>query len=174
ATLWILITVEVLELERVAEDGGIEMSATPSDKAFYPSESSPVSLRRIHEIVAPNLTSQHACTHLAWAFVLSRLTSTACQLKEIPESYRGFLDSMHPHHNRSKERELSHVLMAREAFSQEAGLFQLLLTLLTTSPLFVTSVTWKTGPGSTVTDPNAIVFRFVLKGDNIPMQTILA
>ncbi|KAG2343590.1 hypothetical protein BDR05DRAFT_933045 [Suillus weaverae] len=169
AALWILVTVEVLELERVAEDGGIEITATPSDKTFYPS--SPESLRRIHEIVASNLSSQHACTHLAWAFVLSRLTSKAGQLKEIPESYRGFLDSMHPHHNRSKERELSHVLMARAAFSPEAGLFKLLLTLLTTSPLFVTSVAWKTG--STVTDPNAIAFRSVLKGFVIAMVELV-
>ncbi|KAG2099322.1 nucleoporin subcomplex protein binding to Pom34-domain-containing protein [Suillus cothurnatus] len=169
AALWILVTVEVLELERVAEDGGLEISATPSDKTFYPS--SPESLRRIHEIVTSNLSSQHACTHLAWAFVLSRLTSKAGQLKEIPESYRGFLDSLHPHHNRSKEREPSHVLMARAAFSQEAGLFKLLLTLLTTSPLFVTSVAWKTG--STVTDPNAIAFRSVLKGFVIAMVELV-
>ncbi|KAG1896455.1 uncharacterized protein F5891DRAFT_1053940 [Suillus fuscotomentosus] len=169
AALWILVTVEVLELERVAEDGGIEISATPSDKTFYPS--SPESLRRIHEIVTSNLSSQHACTHLAWAFVLSRLTSKAGQLKETPESYRGFLDSLHPHHNRSKEREPSHVLMARAAFSPEAGLFKLLLTLLTTSPLFVTSVAWKTG--STVTDPNAIAFRSVLKGFVIAMVELV-
>lgn len=162
AALWIVITIEVLELERVAEDGGVELSATPSDKTFY--LSSPESLRRIHEIVTSNLSSQHACTHLAWAFVLSRLTSKADQMKEVPESYRGFLDSLHPHHNRSKEREPSHVLMARAAFSPEAGLFNLLLTLLTTSPLFVTSVAWKTG--STVTDPNAIAFRSVLKGED--------
>jgi nuclear pore complex protein Nup188 len=144
------------------------MSATPSDKVFYPS--SPESLRRIHEIVTSNLSSQAACTHLAWAFVLSRLTSKAGHLKEIPESYRGFLASLHPHHNRSKGREpSSHVLMARAAFSPEAGLFQLLLTLLTTSPLFVTwAIAWKTG--STVTDPNAIAFRSVLKGDNIPLR----
>ncbi|KAG0698694.1 nucleoporin subcomplex protein binding to Pom34-domain-containing protein [Suillus ampliporus] len=169
AALWILVTIEVLELERVAEDGGMELSATPSDKMFYPS--SPESLRRIHEIVTSNLASQYACTHLAWAFVLSRLTSKAGQLKEIPESYRGFLDSLHPHHNRSKEREPSHVLMARAAFSPEAGLFKLLLTLLTTSPLFVTSVAWKTG--STVTDPNAIAFRSVLKGFVIAMVELV-
>ncbi|KAG1877433.1 nucleoporin subcomplex protein binding to Pom34-domain-containing protein [Suillus subluteus] len=162
AALWILVTVEVLELERVAEDGGIEISAT----SFRQN-----SLRRIHEIVTSNLSSQHACTHLAWAFVLSRLTSKAGQLKEIPEPYRRFLDSLHPHHNRSKEREPSHVLMARAAFSPEAGLFKLLLTLLTTSPLFVTSVAWKTG--STVTDPNAIAFRSVLKGFVIAMVELV-
>ncbi|KAG2356946.1 nucleoporin subcomplex protein binding to Pom34-domain-containing protein [Suillus spraguei] len=169
AALWILITVEVLELERVAEDGGMEISATPSDQTFYPS--SPESLRRIHEIVTSNLSSQHACTHLAWAFVLSRLSSKATQLKEIPDTYRGFLDSLHPHHNRSKEREPSHVLMARAAFSPDAGLFKLLLTFLTTSPLFVTSVAWKTG--STVTDPNAIAFRSVLKGFVIAMVELV-
>jgi len=81
AALWILITIEILKLERVAEDGGMEISTTPSDRTFYPS--SPKSLRRIHETVTSNLSSQHACTHLAWAFVLSRLTSKAGQLKEI-------------------------------------------------------------------------------------------
>ncbi|KAG1789311.1 uncharacterized protein HD556DRAFT_820465 [Suillus plorans] len=169
AALWILVAVEVLELERVAEDGGIEISATPSDKTFYPS--SPESLRRIHEILTSNLSGQHARTYLAWAFILSRLTSKAGQLKEIPESYRRFLDSPHLHHNCYKEREPSHVLMARAAFSPEAGLFKLFSTLLTTSPLFVTSVAWKTG--STVTDPNAITFRSVLKGFVIAMVELV-
>ncbi|KAG1805417.1 hypothetical protein EV424DRAFT_1301382, partial [Suillus variegatus] len=89
AALWILVAVEVLELERVAEDGGIEILATPSDKTFYPS--SPESLRQIHEILTSNLSSQRARAYLAWAFILLWLTSKAGQLKEIPESYRGFL-----------------------------------------------------------------------------------
>ncbi|KAG2088377.1 uncharacterized protein F5147DRAFT_789516 [Suillus discolor] len=62
----------------------------------------------IDEIQAFVLLFSPSCTYLAWAFVLSRLTSKAGQLKEIPESYRRFLDSLHPHHNRSKEWEPSH------------------------------------------------------------------
>ncbi|KIJ97273.1 hypothetical protein K443DRAFT_105919, partial [Laccaria amethystina LaAM-08-1] len=44
----------------------------------------------------------------------------------------------------------------------EAGLFNLLGSLLTNSPLFVTAVSWRTG--SSISDPNAVAFRSVLKG----------
>ncbi|KIJ69754.1 hypothetical protein HYDPIDRAFT_120759 [Hydnomerulius pinastri MD-312] len=160
AALWILITIEVLELERVAEPDGLEVSATPADKTFY--TSSPESLKRIHELVSSNSNNQHACTYLGWAFVLSRLTMKVQDMKEVPASYRSFFDSALTASPRGKEREPTHLLMAQTALSNEVGLFKLLQTLLTTSPLFVTAVAWKTG--STVTDPNAIAFRSVLKG----------
>ncbi|KAG9317859.1 hypothetical protein JVU11DRAFT_2087 [Chiua virens] len=160
AGLWMLITIEVLELERVAEPGGIEISATPADKTFY--IASPVSLRRIHELVTSNPGDQYACTYLGWAFVLSRIGAKILDMKEVPDSYRSFYDSTQTHASRGKEREPTQVLMGRVALSNEVGLFKLLHNLLTTSPLFVTAVAWKAG--STVTDPNAIAFRSVLKG----------
>ncbi|KAF9226911.1 hypothetical protein BS17DRAFT_697218 [Gyrodon lividus] len=160
AALWILITIEIMELERVAEPDGIEISATPADKMFY--TSSPDSLKRIHELVTSNSSNQHACTYLAWAFVLSRLATKIQDMKEVPDSYRSFFDSTLAHPTRGKEREPIHVLMGRTALSNGVGLFKLLQTLLTSSPLFVTAVAWKTG--STVSDPNAIAFRSVLKG----------
>ncbi|EGN94989.1 hypothetical protein SERLA73DRAFT_61618 [Serpula lacrymans var. lacrymans S7.3] len=162
AALWILITIEVLELERLAERNGVEISADPSDKTIY--TSSPESLKRIHELVTSpsHGNSHHACTYLAWAFVLSRLTSQVEEAKEIPDGYRSFFESLVPHQHRSKEREQMHVLMARTCLSPDVGLFKLISTLLTTSPLFVTVAAWKTG--STITDPNAIAFRSVLKG----------
>ncbi|KAH7922053.1 hypothetical protein BV22DRAFT_1197706 [Leucogyrophana mollusca] len=160
AAMWILITIEVLELERVAEPDGIEISSTPADEKFY--TSSPESLKRIHELVVSHSNSQHACAYLGWAFVLSRLTSHADGAKEIPASYQPFFESLLPHLNRSKDREPTHILMTRMVLGPDVGLFKLLLTLLTTSPIFVTAAAWRTG--STVTDPNAIAFRSVLKG----------
>ncbi|KAG8219037.1 nucleoporin subcomplex protein binding to Pom34-domain-containing protein [Butyriboletus roseoflavus] len=160
AGLWMLITIEILELERVAEPDGIEISAAPADKTFY--TASPDSLKRIHDLVTSNPGNQHACTYLGWAFVLSRIGAKITDMKEVPDSYHSFYDSTHTHPSRGKEREPTYVLMGRVALSNEVGLFKLLHNLLTTSPLFVTAVAWKTG--STVTDPNAIAFRSVLKG----------
>ncbi|KAF8433047.1 nucleoporin subcomplex protein binding to Pom34-domain-containing protein [Boletus edulis BED1] len=160
AGLWMLITIEILELERIAEPDGIEISAAPADTALY--AASPDSLKRIHDLVTSNPGNQHACAYLGWAFVLSRIDAKIMDMKEVPDSYRSFYDSIHTHPSRSKEREPTYVLMGRVALSNEAGLFKLLYNLLTTSPLFVTAVAWKAG--STVTDPNAIAFRSVLKG----------
>lgn len=162
AALWILITVEILELERVAEPGGIEISANPAQKDIY--YASPDSLKRIHDMVISNGSSQHACTYLAWAFVLSRFVLATTELKSLPDSYRPFFDSLlpHLHLSYSKDREPTHAIMSRLCLEPEVGLFKLILMLLTNSPLFVTAIAWKTG--STVTDPNAIAFRSVLKG----------
>ncbi|OCH94502.1 hypothetical protein OBBRIDRAFT_123418 [Obba rivulosa] len=162
AALWILITIEVLELERVAEPGGIEIAADPADKNIY--WASPESLKRIHELVVSHGDSHYACTFVAWAYVLSRLAQVIGQMKEVPESYAKFFESLLPQLDRSysKDREATHILMAKTALDPDVGLFNLILTLLTGSPLFVTSVALRTG--SSVTDPNAVAFRSVLKG----------
>ncbi|KAI0638631.1 hypothetical protein C8Q77DRAFT_1154251 [Trametes polyzona] len=162
AALWILITVEVLELERAAGPGGVEISANPSDKDIY--WASPDHLKRIHQAVISQGNSNFACTYIAWTFVLSRISRTALDLKEIPNSYIGFFDSLIPKDSGgySKDGIRAFELMAKVGLNPDAGLFRLLLTLLTTSPLFVTSVAWRTG--SSVTDPNAVAYRSVLKG----------
>lgn len=162
AALWILIMVEVLCLEEIAAQ--VEVSDSPQDENIY--TSSPESLKRIHELVISHSDSQYACTYLAWAFVLSRLTATVTEQKSLPDSYRPFFEPLLPHLNRSKEREPIHVLMTRSCLAPEAGLFNMLLTLLRTSPVFVISVAWRTG--SSVTDPNTTSFRAVLKG-NLPL-----
>ncbi|THG96997.1 hypothetical protein EW026_g4934 [Hermanssonia centrifuga] len=162
AAMWILIMTEVLELERVAEPGGIEISADPQDKEIY--WSTPEYLLQIHELVISHTDSQFACTYIAWAFILSRLVRICTDLKELPLSYGTFFETIVPPLDRtySKGREPAHELMCRACLNPEAGLFSLMLTLLTNSPLFVTSVAWKTG--STVTDPNAVAYRSVFKG----------
>lgn len=162
AALWILISVEVLELESIGEPDFVEMSVDPIRKDIY--TSSPESLKRIHEMVMSHSDSQYACTYLAWAFVLSRLALKAAETKDIPQSYQSFFESILPQLSRaySKDREPTHVLMSRTCLDPDVGFFKLVLSLLTNSPLFVTAVAWKTG--STVTDTNAIAFRSVLKG----------
>jgi len=134
AQLQMLIVVEVLELENMAEPDAIELSDDPEN-------------------------------------VLSRLTTKANQLlqhsQSIPASYKPFfgLVNVTIHQDRlSKMTEPvhMHMLMAKGSLSEDAGLFRLLRMLLTASPLFVTAVAWRTG--SSVTDPNAIAFRSVLKG----------
>lgn len=160
AGLWVLVAIEILRLERVAEPGGIEISAAPAEKMLY--TASPDSLKRIHNLVTSNPGNQFACIYLGWAFVLSRIGTKITEMKEVPDSYRSFYDSTLAHPLRGKEREPTYVLMGHVALSNEVGLFKLLHDLLATSPLFVTSVAWRAD--SSVTDPNAIGFRSVLKG----------
>ncbi|KIJ16423.1 hypothetical protein PAXINDRAFT_155115 [Paxillus involutus ATCC 200175] len=106
----------------------------------------------------------------------THLWSPTPNMNEVPDSYRSFFDSTLAPPTRGKEREPIHILMGRMALSNGVGLFKLLQTLLTSSPLFDTAMAWKTG--STVTDPNAIAFRSVLKGfliatvELVPMELI--
>ncbi|KAL0950306.1 hypothetical protein HGRIS_010281 [Hohenbuehelia grisea] len=162
AALWMTLTIEVLELERLAEPDAIQLSPEPSDSSLY--TSAPDSLKRIHELVVSHTDSQFACTYLAWTFVLSRFVAAAEQVKEIPSHFSPFYDILLPHRGRgySKDNEPVHTRMAQICLQPGAGLFNLVLALLTRSPLFVTAVAWRTG--SSVTDPNAIAFRSVIKG----------
>ncbi|KAF9075043.1 nucleoporin subcomplex protein binding to Pom34-domain-containing protein [Rhodocollybia butyracea] len=176
ATIWIIITVEVLELETIADSSSLEFSNNPQRPDFY--ISSPECLKRIHELIIAGGMGQFSCTYMAWAFVLSRLCAKAAETKEVPDSYRRFFEIVLPQLTRgySKDREAVHVVMSRVCLESKAGLLDLMATLLTDSPLFVTSVAWKTG--STITDPNAIAFRSVLKGllmsivELIPVEAI--
>lgn len=162
ASIWILVTVEVLELEELAEPDTIELSDTPSRPDFYCS--SPNSLQRLHDIVTTHQSSQHSITFLAWTYVISRLTAQAEKVSEIPASFSSFLSALNPPLNRSysKDREPLHVQMVKASLEPEVGLFKLLEHLLVGSPLFVTSIAWR--QGSCITDPNAIAYRSVMKG----------
>ncbi|KAJ3566246.1 hypothetical protein NP233_g7118 [Leucocoprinus birnbaumii] len=152
AALWIMVTIEVLELENVAEQEFVQ-SLDVSGTTYLASDDS---LKKLHELVTLHQDSQYACTYLAWAFVLSRLVNSP--------SHAPFLESLSAssarHSSRSKDP--IHVQMLQACLNPDAGLFQLILSLLTKSPLFVTSVAWKTG--SWLTDPNVIAFRSLMKG----------
>ncbi|EIN11025.1 hypothetical protein PUNSTDRAFT_119839 [Punctularia strigosozonata HHB-11173 SS5] len=159
--LWILIMLEVLELERVADPSELEVSTDPADPSFYAHD--PQSLTQLHELLTSSGHPQYSCIYMAWSFVLSRLSEKVAVAKEVPERYRAFFESVRQKlGSRYTDREPVHILMARRALGPDVGLFQLMLDMLLMSPLFVTSIAWRTG--STVTDPNAVAFRSVLKG----------
>ncbi|KAK2459938.1 hypothetical protein APHAL10511_008023 [Amanita phalloides] len=161
AAMWMFIMIEILELESLADPDTIEISDDPANKDIY--TASPTSLQRIHELVISHSDSQHVMAYLGWAFVISRLSAKASQMQQIPSSYRPFFDLAGRHTDKhTKTTESAHTLMARSCLTEETGLFRLIRHLLTASPLFVTAVAWRTG--SSVTDPNAIAFRSVLKG----------
>ena len=162
AAIWILITVEVLELESLGEPDTIELSDTPSRSDVY--HASPASLTRLHDLVITNTGSQYSCTYLAWTYVISRLSAKAAETPSIPASFKPFFDHINPPTTRSyvNDRESIHLQMVKTCLDPDVGLFALMHTLLTCSPLFVTAVAWKTG--SSITDPNAIAYRSVLKG----------
>lgn len=165
SVLWIMITIEVLELERAAEPGSIQLSSEPTDSAIY--WSSPESLKRIHDLVISHVHSQFACTFIAWSFVLSRIAKAASETRDLPPTYARFFESLSVQMGRSysKDKEPIHVLMARTCLQPEAGLFQLMLNILTASPLFVTAVAWRTG--SVLTDPNVVAYRSLFKGEPV-------
>ncbi|KAF9535154.1 hypothetical protein CPB83DRAFT_781281 [Crepidotus variabilis] len=162
AAVWILITVEVLELENVGEPSAIDFSDTPSRPEVY--YASAGSLQKIHDLVTTYQDSQYSITFLAWTYVVSCLTARAAETPNLPPAFSALLDNLNPPINRSytKDREQLHVQMAKACLEPEVGLLNLLEHLLTQSPLFVTSVAWK--QASSVTDPNAIAYRSVMKG----------
>ncbi|TFK43979.1 nucleoporin subcomplex protein binding to Pom34-domain-containing protein [Crucibulum laeve] len=161
--LWMLICVEILELENMGEDELVEISDNPARKDIY--LASPSSLRRLHEMVTAHATSDYMCVYTAWTYVISRLSAKIGDGKDVPPSYQQFFSSLAPlalSSSYSKDRQAVHTQMINTCLDPNNGLLELLHGLLTASPLFVTSAAWTTG--STVTDPNAIAFRSVLKG----------
>ncbi|CAL1699999.1 unnamed protein product [Somion occarium] len=144
AAMWMLVLIEVLELERAAD--GISLSADQEESEVY--WTSPEDLERLHQLVISH----------------DSIVQATSEAKELPQAYNKFISSIVPQMDRSyaKDREPVHVLMTKTCLDPDAGLFPLLLTLLTNTPLFVASLAWKTG--SAITDPNAVAFRSVLKG----------
>ncbi|TFY76376.1 hypothetical protein EWM64_g7637 [Hericium alpestre] len=162
AAVWILIMIEVLELERLSEGGRIEISADPSDKSIYTAY--PNSLRRIHELVVSHGDGHFACIFLAWTLVLSKLEAAAAEIPECPPSYQAFFKSLDTEASQpyTKDRNHANEIMLQHVLDPATGLFNLLVTLLTTTPLFVTSIAWRTD--SSISEPNAVAYRSVMKG----------
>lgn len=163
AAFWILITLEVLELETI---GSLSFEFTPEgepeDKGLY--ISSPNALLEIHDIINSDTNSQFAATYLAWAHVLSSIDKKAktMDLTTVMPEYRKVFDMITPTSSYTKNPEPVYLEMTKACVSPQAGLFTLLRDLLTKSPVFVVSVAWKTG--SSVIDPNAVAYRSTLKG----------
>jgi nuclear pore complex protein Nup188 len=162
AAVWLLLMIEVLELETFSDNGNPDISGPPSAEGMYTSH--PDSLRRIHELVTSHGDSNYAAVYLGWALIVARLETAVLALDECPPAYRSFFDSLDVQSGRpfSKNREPVHTLMLQRVLDPSIGLLNLLLSLLTTTPLFVTSIAWKTD--SSISEPNAVAYRSVIKG----------
>ncbi|KAI5121186.1 hypothetical protein M0805_005987 [Coniferiporia weirii] len=161
AALWLLITIEVLNLENLA-DTEIDFPVEPSDTG--PLHASPLSLLKIHKTVMSQTSPGYVCTMLAWAFYLKTLTEAASRMAERPQAFVPFLREIRASSEvsfKKGEKEL-HATIVDACLRPESGLFTLLSAVLTQSPLFVPSVAWKTG--SAVSDPNDVAYRALLKG----------
>ncbi|KAI0315383.1 hypothetical protein OF83DRAFT_1132303 [Amylostereum chailletii] len=176
AAIWLLIMLEILDLEFFADHGAPDLIVPPSKGDLL--MKSPESLKKIHHLIIAHGDSQYAAIYLAWAIVLSNLEAAVAQLDKCPPAYQEFFDTLDPRGLRpySKNGEPIHKLMLQRCLDPSVGLFNLLLSILTTSPVFVISISWHTD--SAVTDPNAIAYRAVIKGlliglsETLPVELI--
>jgi nuclear pore complex protein Nup188 len=162
AAVWLLLMIEVLELETFSDNGNPEISGPPSTEGMYTSH--PDSLERIHQLVTSHGDSNYAAVYLAWTSIVARLETAVSALEECPPAYRSFFQSLDIQNRQpfSKNREPVNTLMLQRVLDPSVGLLNLLLSLLTTTPLFVTSIAWKTD--SSISEPNAVAYRSVIKG----------
>jgi nuclear pore complex protein Nup188 len=162
AAVWLLLLIEVLELETFSDNGNPDISGPPSTEGMYTSH--PDSLQRLHLLVTSHGDSNYAAVYLSWTLMVARLETAVLALDECPPAYLSFFNSLDVHGGRpySKHREPVHTLMLQRVLDPSVGLFNLLLSLLTTMPLFVTSIAWKAD--SSISEPNAVAYRSVVKG----------
>lgn len=161
AALWILITIEVLNLESLFQNG-LELSSKASDNG--PLNTSPSSLEKVHRLVMAHTSSGYVCTMLAWGFYLKGVSHAASLFAERPAAYVPFLKEIRASSEvsfKKGEKEL-HATIVAACLQPESGLFAFLFSVLTQSPLFVSSIAWKTG--SSVTDPDVVAYRALIKG----------
>ncbi|THH06625.1 hypothetical protein EW145_g3956 [Phellinidium pouzarii] len=161
AALWVLITIEVLNLENLA-DSINTLQVDPSDNS--PLHSSPLHILQIHKRVLANTSPGYVCTMLAWAFYLKAISDAASRMAEHPDAFVPLLRDIKasPVATFKKGEKEVHATITAACLLPDSGLFAFLSTLLTQSPLFVPSVAWKTG--SAVSDPNDVAYRALLKG----------
>ncbi|KAI0265861.1 hypothetical protein BC834DRAFT_955087 [Gloeopeniophorella convolvens] len=171
AAVWLLLMIEVLELETFSDNGNPDVTGAPSTEGMYTAH--PDSLKRIHQLVTSHGDSNFAPVYLAWTLIVARLEAAVVGLDECPPAYRSFLDSLDVHSGRpySRNREPIHTLMLQRSLDPSVGLFGLLRSLLTSMPLFVTSIAWKTD--SSISEPNAVAYRSVIKGLLIALSELV-
>ena len=161
ASFWVLLTIEVLNLEQLSLRG-VEFAANPSEDGLL--SASPSALEKVHRLVMAHSHPGYVCTMLSWALYLKGISTAASLLAERPAAYIPFLREIKSSQEvayRKGEREL-HATIVSACLRPETGLFSFLRALLTESPVFSTAVHLRRG--SEVTDSNAVAYRSVLKG----------
>ncbi|TDL30046.1 hypothetical protein BD410DRAFT_780570 [Rickenella mellea] len=162
AALWIVVTIEVLNMENVLDEG-LELSSNPSEHGHLCA--APEAIEQIHNLVMVHTHPGYVCTFLAWAFYVKAISLSVSRSKEqTHDEYTNILKEIGVRRDGvyTKAEDELHYAMVAASLKKETGLFEFLSTLLTSSPLFVTAYARRTG--STVTDPNAVAYRSVLKG----------
>ncbi|KAL5529911.1 hypothetical protein ACEPAF_6168 [Sanghuangporus sanghuang] len=160
AALWVLITIETLQLEYLAENVVDLPEYTRDDSQLH---LAPLAMLKIHKIVIAHATPGYVCTLLAWAFFLEAISKIASRKAVRPAAYVPFLREIkHPSEVAFKKGEKEvHATMVERCLRSELGLFPFLNALLS-SPLFMISSALRTG--SSVTDVNDIAYRALIKG----------
>jgi hypothetical protein len=118
----------------------------------------------LHLVLFSRTNPHSACSHpiILCICQCSPCRPSSCQKHLAEDCTTTAFEPLLPHLNHSKERESTHVLMTRTCLMPEAGLFNLLLTLLRTSPLFVTSAAWRLDSNVTELIPHSARFSEVL------------
>lgn len=170
AAVWLLIMIEVLELD-VLFIPTWNISNALTNKDLY--TSLPDSLHRIHKMVMDHQNvPEYSCIFLAWSIMLTRLEAAIAELEDLPESHQVFFDSLGLGPSRSRDGRSVPQAMLQKSLGPDLGAFNVLLNLLTGTSLFVTSIAWKSD--SAISDPNALSYRAILKGTlKIPSPCVL-
>lgn len=158
ASLWVLITIEVLELESLP--GSItELPITREENG--PLYADPVYLLQVHELVTSSASVGHMCTILGWAFYLKAVSDAATKMATRPAIYEEFLKEIKVAVALKKGEKEAHVQLTTICLQPESGLFSFMTSMLNSS-LF--SRTTATRFSSAVSEPNDVAFRALLKG----------
>ncbi|VDC04141.1 unnamed protein product [Peniophora sp. CBMAI 1063] len=162
ASMWLLIMLEVLEVEAFLEGRVPTIHTATSETELY--ISSPDSLKTIHELVISHGDSQYVPVCVAWAVILGYLENSARAMDEIPVPYKPFFDVLDPRTSRgySKSAEPVHSFILQRCLDPSANFLPTLMALLTQTPLFATSISLDTD--SAITHANAIAYRAIIKG----------
>ncbi|KAI0031662.1 hypothetical protein K488DRAFT_51614 [Vararia minispora EC-137] len=158
ASTWLLVMICSLQFEN---DGVLDLTGPPSDDGHF--TSSPDVLTKLHQLFISHGDSQYVPVCVAWALVLSHLELAVRRLDECPAPYRAFFDSLDPRTPRtySKNAEPTAQFILTRCLDPGAGFLRTLLSLLTETPLFVTTIYM--GVDSALTMPNTAYHRLVIK-----------
>ena len=158
AVLWVLITIEVLELETAPSTITELPNYRDEAGALY---TDPAMLLHVHYLVTENPSTGHMCTMLAWAFYIKAVSDAARTMANKPALYEEFLKETKVTVALKKGEKEAHAQLAALCLQPESGLFSFMQDMLKSS-LFSRPTATKFN--SAVSEPNDVAFRALLKG----------
>ncbi|KAH7107260.1 hypothetical protein BKA62DRAFT_682861 [Auriculariales sp. MPI-PUGE-AT-0066] len=158
--MWTVVLIESLNLEQVLDDDADISLASATSPILM---AAPQQLVVIQQLVfsATQTDARYGPIVLAWCTILYRVRTMLDSLDSVPDVYERFVHLTGALPGSDPPVPMyQHLLMW--TLCAEVDVLGRLKDMLTNAPLFVTSVAWCTG--SSLTDPNAIAFRAVVKG----------